>query len=285
MAQKRPPDTWHPTPKRAALPRSRTTKAAKKTSPLLEAEASPRRSKTKWKLTPRQVEAAKRAIKRHAEGRGIFRFSKKTIDFSPPTDYNQSLQKNTAFDDTVFALRKVASQFPEVVIPQQMLIQLATSALNAATTSLVLNPGCIVDPHTGLTLPPQPRPISYQDRPKSFGRKLTLEQYLTDQSIGWGEYTSRHLLGLFWISEYDRPLASALSYRAGVYADELGHTKPSKERTEASEYFYLKHGILTALHVDHPPNGYEWQAKLLGFARKLQNSLPNNRHNRQFGDR
>lgn len=214
---------------------------------------------------------------------------------APGEEFSYAIDRSTGVDSrwsvnsqpSLKLIQKTLDElFSDAGVPLTTLAraQLSNTALRAAIITLINEPGQLRDPVSGLLLPPQPRKVKFQDRGKTpAGRRMTYDEYLADRETGWGEYTQNALLGSFWILEYDKALYNALLYRANAEADESGVASQGNERAAAVDEFFLALGILTPNHLENPPAGREWQARLLAFVRKQQYSAPKGRTKRSEG--
>lgn len=128
----------------------------------------------------------------------------------------------------------------------------------------------IIDEHTGLMLPPEPR-TAYQDRIIKYGKdgkKINVIDFL---KLEWGDYTRAHLLYAEHIRDRDPSLYKALHYQATVAK------KPFAQ-------FLLENGILGKDHLLNPPMGFERQAKLLQSLRHSTRAAALDRIARQLSD-
>jgi hypothetical protein len=157
----------------------------------------------------------------------------------------------------------------------------AETAFKAVSTNFLYHPQVIIDPETGLQLPPKRREIDFQCRGRgASGKRMALEEYLSDKTHGWGDYTAHHLLTASWINELDRPLYLALMYQANKEADKANVAQRGPERTAANDAFLLKLGILTTGHLAAPPPGLDRQVQVLRFVTRQRLAL---RHGRRHG--
>jgi hypothetical protein len=123
---------------------------------------------------------------------------------------------------------------------------------NRASSPTTLADQFLLDPDTGLKLPPDPR-VSFRLRVSSFGSKMNASTFLRTV---WKDYTKAHLLYAEHIRSMDPALYAAMNYEARIN----NTTLPD---------FMLANGVLGKDHVLHPPAGYERQANLLGRVRML----------------
>lgn len=121
-------------------------------------------------------------------------------------------------------------------------VELMRGAINAQ-----IEADTVIDPVSGLTLPPRPD-IFYADRASKYGRKITPEEFI--QNEVWGKYRDAGLLYSKHILHVDPRLYDAI------------HAKAVYNRYRPAEYMALL-GIITRNEVENPPPGYERQVRLL----------------------
>jgi len=126
------------------------------------------------------------------------------------------------------------------------------------------------DPISGLPLPLPPLPLKFEQRGRDAnGHRMTAEEFISDDAIGYGAYKRAGLLFLPWINNVDEPLYDALIYqvhKAQALAKKAGH-EFNHDR------FCLGMGCITAGTLLAPPPELEMQAKILIFVKKMTDKL------------
>ena len=152
----------------------------------------------------------------------------------------------------------------------ECLNELSAIAAKIAAQSTALTPidfayggeGKIVDPVTGLTLPPEPQ-LPYRERPhNSDGSRITLFEHLKNE---YGPYFDAHLLFSGHLQDIDRPAYEALLYLARKQAR---HRNMSGDLSHMPA-FLLEHGILAGEHLEFPPEHLTRQVELINRSRAL----------------
>jgi len=113
----------------------------------------------------------------------------------------------------------------------------------------------IIDPTTGLILPPAARKPYRERGHHPDGRRLTIFEHLRRE---YGEYIDAGLLFSGHLLEIDKPAYEALLYQAEKEAKEKGEKRGSN-----TAEFCLRHGVLTGDHLTSPPPGRDHQIELI----------------------
>lgn len=210
-----------------------------------------------------------------------FKNKTKELDATPLDSHNPIVKGVSSPTQLRELLERSHGVQPGVILTESSLKLISETAFNAVIAGVIANPGTFRDPVTRLELPPKPRDTDFQCRRKGpSGKRMTYADYLADTEIGWGQYTTHHLITSSWINELDRNLYLALMYQSNKEADESGVPNDHIRRTAAHDEFFLRHGILSPGHLENPPMGYERQATTLTFATKLALELPKGRRPR-----
>jgi hypothetical protein len=147
------------------------------------------------------------------------------------------------------------------VLTQPLLLQMAQLAVTA------LRAAALVDPNSGLVLPPTPGKPYRERRHHPDGRRLNVLEHLQEE---YGPYIEAGLLFSGHLQEIDKPAYQALLYLAEKEAKARGQKRGSN-----TAEFCLRHGVLTSEHVSNPPLGRERQIQLIKqlHAKRIERGL------------
>jgi len=141
-------------------------------------------------------------------------------------------------------------------IAAELALNTLTSPASAATD------GKLVDPITGLTVPPDPRRPYRERGHHADGTRVGLFEFLRQE---YGPYLDAHLLYSGHLQDIDRPAYEALLYLARKY---VRHNKLDND-VKHTAAFFLQNGILAGEHLEYPPQHLVRQVNLINASRAL----------------